>query len=80
MWCINFASTVNNMNDSLPKSRWDCFDYGSWYWCDDWCPQWQRWDCEIWLENTKEEKFNVFLDTEEFYRIKEKYMKRIQWS
>lgn len=74
MWSISFANTMNDVNPNLPKSRWDCFDYGSWYGCDDWCPQWQRWECEVNEENMKNlETFNVSLDIKEFNEIKSKY-------
>lgn len=41
-----FASTINDLNDNLPKSRGDCFDYGSWYGCNKDCPQFLRGECE----------------------------------
>jgi len=52
---LNFARTVNDNSDNLPKSRGDCFDYGSWYGCDCNCPQFSRGECK-----TANEEIEVF--------------------
>lgn len=61
---IVFARTVNDLNSHLPKSRGDCFDYGSWYGCDFNCPQLQRGECEGDLEEILK-----LLDEDEIYEL-----------
>ena len=52
-YALNFAKTVNDLDDRLPKGRGDCFDFGSWYGCQPHCPQYMRGECEIQEENKK---------------------------
>lgn len=40
-----FAATINDLDNHLPKSRGDCFDYGSFNGCDGECPQLLRGEC-----------------------------------
>jgi len=48
---LDFAYTINNMDDHLPKSRGQCFDFGSWYGCKPNCPVYVRGACELQEEN-----------------------------
>jgi len=41
----NFARTVNDLDDRLPKSRGDCFDIGTWGGCGVSCPLFIAGDC-----------------------------------
>lgn len=69
-----FAATINDLDDRLPKSRGDCFDYGSFNGCDVECPQLLRGECNgdipVILENLDKD------DIEELY-IKGCYQKEI---
>lgn len=59
-----WTRTVNDLNSHYPKSRGDCFDYGSWYGCDFECPQLQRGECNGDLLEIFEE-----LDNDEIYEL-----------
>ncbi len=43
---LEFGSTLNDLDDRLPKGRGDCFDVGIWGGCGNGCPVFQRGDCE----------------------------------
>ncbi len=47
---LNLFRTLNDISDNLPKSRGDCFDYGSWNGCDLDCPALNNGLCEVWEE------------------------------
>lgn len=40
-----FASTVNDLDDHLPKGRGRCFDIGSWGGCGVTCPAFMDGEC-----------------------------------
>ena len=43
---LAIGSLLNDMCDSLPKGRGDCFDVGSWGGCGVDCPVFCRGDCD----------------------------------
>ena len=54
-------------------SYWDaCSQYWMFNWCDDWCPVWQKWECEVWADLSYQSSRST-MDIEQFYKIKEKY-------
>jgi len=59
---LNFAKTVNDNDDNLPKGRGDCFDYGSWYGCNCGCPQFCRGECKTANEEIEVFKKMVYAD------------------
>ena len=44
---IEFASTLNDLDNYLPMSRSECFDFGSWYGCRTDCPVFMRGECHL---------------------------------
>jgi len=41
-----FATSINNMDDNLPKSRGRCFDIGTWGGCGCECPAFLDGECK----------------------------------
>ena len=48
---LNFAWTVNNLDDRLGKTGNQCFHYGSMFGCAPECPVFERGECELQDEN-----------------------------
>jgi len=68
---LNFARTVNDNDNNLPKSRGDCFDYGSWYGCDCNCPQFCMGECKTVDEDP--EAFKKMIKKDECADLEEIY-------
>ena len=44
---LNFAKTLNDLDDNMPKGRSRCFDFGQWYGCRADCPVFSEGKCEV---------------------------------
>ena len=51
----SFATTINDLDDGLPKGRGRCFDIGIWGGCGVNCPAFLDGECDEPQEITKEE-------------------------
>lgn len=67
-----FASTTNDLDNRLPKSRGRCFDIGIWGGCGPRCPVFCEGECEIPEEMDIEYMRNEY-DENEFLEIIELY-------
>ena len=50
---IDFAYTLNELNDGIAKTGDECFNYGITWGCDMDCPVFQRGECELQKENER---------------------------
>lgn len=50
---IEFAYTINNLDNGIYKTGNECFNYGITWGCDEECPVFQKGKCELQKENEK---------------------------
>lgn len=75
---LSLGSTINDLDDRLPKSRGDCFDVGIWGGCGYNCPIFLRGDCEESQELVGDEVYEEFCQDDlnelaDYYESFEKY-------